>query len=162
MDFVFDGTAGGRAFRTLNVIDRFTRECLVIEVDTSITGQRVVAVLALLVAMHGTPQSIRIDNGASNNTVGGAADGAANTVAFNGGPGVLVLDGTGNEISGNRTWGVYISDSLTNNNLVANNLIGTNVAGTFPVPNTNNGLDIVFGAQGNTVGGTTAAARNVI
>lgn len=63
MDFVFDGTAGGRTFRTLNVIDRFTRECLVIEVDTSITAQRVVAVLALLIAMHGKPQSIRIDNG---------------------------------------------------------------------------------------------------
>jgi putative transposase len=63
MDFVMDGTAVGRSFRTLNVIDRFTRECLVIEVDTSITGQRVVAVLALLVAMRGKPQSIRIDNG---------------------------------------------------------------------------------------------------
>jgi transposase InsO family protein len=59
----FDGIAGGRTFRSLNVIDRFTRECLVIEVDTSITGQRVVAVLALVVAMHGKPQSIRIDNG---------------------------------------------------------------------------------------------------
>jgi len=53
MDFVHDGTAGGRTFRTLNVVDRFTRECLVIEVDTSITGRRVVAVLALLVAMRG-------------------------------------------------------------------------------------------------------------
>jgi putative transposase len=63
MDFVFDGTAGGRSFKTLNVIDRFTRECLVIEVDTSITGHRVVAVLSLLVAMRGKPQSIRIDNG---------------------------------------------------------------------------------------------------
>jgi putative transposase len=63
MGFVFDGTAGGRTFRTLNVIDRFTRECLVIEVDTSITGQRVVAVLALVVAMRGKTQSIRIDNG---------------------------------------------------------------------------------------------------
>src|SRR3954468_1892674 len=63
MDFVFDGTAGGRTFRSLNVIDRFTRECLVIEVDTAITGQRVVAVLALVVAMRGKPQSIRIDNG---------------------------------------------------------------------------------------------------
>ena len=63
MDFVFERTAGGRTFKTLNVIDRFTRECLVIEVDTSITGQRVVAVLALLVAMQGKPQSIRVDNG---------------------------------------------------------------------------------------------------
>jgi putative transposase len=63
MDFVHDGTAGGRTFRTLNVVDRFTRECLAIEIDTSITGTRVVAVLALLVAMRGKPQSIRVDNG---------------------------------------------------------------------------------------------------
>lgn len=63
MDFVHDGTAAGRTFRTLNVVDRFTRECLVIEVDTSITGHRVVAVLALLVAMRGRPDSIRVDNG---------------------------------------------------------------------------------------------------
>ena len=62
-DFVHDGTAGGRTFRTLNVVDRFTRECLVIEVDTSITGHRVVAVLALLVAMRGRPDNIRVDNG---------------------------------------------------------------------------------------------------
>ena len=63
MDFVHDGTAAGRTFRTLNVVDRVTRECLVIEVDTSITGKRVVAVLALLVAMRGKPESIRVDNG---------------------------------------------------------------------------------------------------
>jgi putative transposase len=63
MDFVHDGTAGGRTFRTLNIVDRFTRECLAIEVDASITGHRVVAVLALLVAMRGKPASIRVDNG---------------------------------------------------------------------------------------------------
>jgi putative transposase len=63
MDFVFDGTAAGRTFRTLNVVDRYTRECLGIEVDTSITGHRVVAVLSFLVAMRGKPASIRVDNG---------------------------------------------------------------------------------------------------
>jgi putative transposase len=63
MDFVHDGTAGGRTFRTLNVVDRFTRECLVIEVDTSITGKRVTAVMRLLSAMRGKPQTIRVDNG---------------------------------------------------------------------------------------------------
>ena len=63
MDFVHDGTAGGRTFRTLNVVDRLTRECLVIEVNTSITGCHVVAVLALLVAMKRKPESIRVDNG---------------------------------------------------------------------------------------------------
>jgi putative transposase len=63
MDFVHDGIANGRTFRTLNIVDRFTRECLAIEVDTSLTGSRVVAVLALLVAMRGRPQKIRVDNG---------------------------------------------------------------------------------------------------
>ena len=70
--------------------------------------------------------------------------------------------GGGNVISGNSQWGVYISDAGTNVNVVANNFIGTNVTGTYPVPNTNNGVDIVFGAQSNTIGGTTAAARNLI
>jgi putative transposase len=53
----------GRTFRTLNIVDRFTRECLAIEVDTSLTGRRVAAVLGLLVAMRGAPQNIRVDNG---------------------------------------------------------------------------------------------------
>ena len=30
------------------------------------------------------------------------------------------------------------------------------------MPNTNNGVDVVFGVQSNTIGGTTAAARNLI
>ena len=63
MDFVHDQLADGRRFRCLGVMDRFTRECLAIEVDTSLTGRRVVAVLNLLVAMRGQPQSIRVDNG---------------------------------------------------------------------------------------------------
>ncbi len=70
--------------------------------------------------------------------------------------------GDNNVISGDKTWGVYISDSGTNYNSVANDFIGTNVTGTYPVPNTDNGLDVVFGAQYNTVGGTTSAARNLI
>jgi hypothetical protein len=70
--------------------------------------------------------------------------------------------GDNNVISGNGTWGVYITDSGTNDNTVANNFIGITSAGNAPVPNANNGLDIVYGAQSNTVGGTTAAARNVI
>jgi len=63
MDFVHDGTAGGRCFRTLNIVDRFTRECLAIEVDTSLTAKRVVAVLGLIVAMRERPKNIRVDNG---------------------------------------------------------------------------------------------------
>jgi putative transposase len=63
MDFVSDSLAAARRFRVLCVVDRITRECLLTEVDTSLTGQRVVAVLNLLVAMRGKPEAIRVDNG---------------------------------------------------------------------------------------------------
>ncbi len=51
-----DVLANGRRFRTLNVVDRFTRECLAIEVDTSLPGQRVVRTLERLREVHGLPK----------------------------------------------------------------------------------------------------------
>jgi putative transposase len=63
MDFMQDVLADGRRFRTLNILDIVTRECLAIEVDTSLPGQRVVRVLDQLVEQHGTPKQITIDNG---------------------------------------------------------------------------------------------------
>jgi putative transposase len=63
MDFTHDTLASGRSFRTLNLIDRFTRECLAIEVDTSLPAGRVVRVLNRVIGVAGTPESIRIDNG---------------------------------------------------------------------------------------------------
>ena len=52
MDFVLDSTVGGRRIRALTIVDQFTRECPAIEVDTSITGQRVVRVLDRLSGTH--------------------------------------------------------------------------------------------------------------
>lgn len=63
MDFVHDYLADGRRIRTLNVIDAYTRECLAIEVDTSLPSQRVVRVLDKLVWEYGLPESLRVDNG---------------------------------------------------------------------------------------------------
>ena len=63
MDFMSDSLADGRTFRTLNVIDEATRESLVIEVDTSLGGHRVVRVLDCLVEQRGKPSRIVIDNG---------------------------------------------------------------------------------------------------
>jgi putative transposase len=63
MDFVHDYLANGRPLRTLNIVDAFTRECLAIEVDTSLPAQRVVAVLDQLVWKYGLPLSLRVDNG---------------------------------------------------------------------------------------------------
>ncbi len=63
MDFMQDTLASGRRFRTLNVLDTVTRECLRIEVDTSLPGKRVVRVLDQLAERHGTPKRITLDNG---------------------------------------------------------------------------------------------------
>ncbi|ELP3490091.1 IS3 family transposase [Pseudomonas aeruginosa] len=63
MDFVADGLAYGRRFRCLNIVDDYTRECLAIEVDTSLPGLRVTNVLERLAEMRGLPRSITVDNG---------------------------------------------------------------------------------------------------
>jgi putative transposase len=63
MDFMADTLADGRAFRTLNIVDDFSRECLVIEVDRSLPGARVVRVLEHLRLAVGLPKAIVLDNG---------------------------------------------------------------------------------------------------
>jgi putative transposase len=63
MDFVHDYLADGRRLRTLNIVDAYTRECHAIEVDTSLAGGRVVRVLDALIAKHGRPSGITVDNG---------------------------------------------------------------------------------------------------
>ena len=63
MDFMADSLATGRGFRTLNVVDDFTRECLAIEVDTSLSGERVTRLLDQVIEQRGKPQSLVMDNG---------------------------------------------------------------------------------------------------
>lgn len=63
MDFVSDGLVDGRRLRCLNIVDDFTKECLAIEVDTSLPGRRVVSVLQRLADFRGLPKSITVDNG---------------------------------------------------------------------------------------------------
>ena len=63
VDFMADTLADGRTFRTLNVVDDFTRECTAIEVARSIPGARVVRVLDRLCAFRGRPIALIMDNG---------------------------------------------------------------------------------------------------
>jgi len=62
-DFMSDTLLNGRRFRTFNVVDDFNREALHIEIDTSITSDRLVRVFSQLQAEHGLPQVLRTDNG---------------------------------------------------------------------------------------------------
>jgi putative transposase len=63
MDFVADGLVGGRKLRCLTIVDDYSRECLAIEVDTSINGRRVAEVLDRLSDLRGLPLSITVDHG---------------------------------------------------------------------------------------------------
>ncbi|MEM7252470.1 MAG: LamG-like jellyroll fold domain-containing protein, partial [Pseudomonadota bacterium] len=82
-------------------------------------------------------------NGSNNNDIG-------DTVA-----------GSRNVISGNDRYGIYLTGGGVTGNEVEGNYIGTNATGTGAIAN-GTGIQIRAGAQSNTVGGTTAAARNII
>jgi putative transposase len=63
MDFVSDSIWSGRKFKVLTILDIFTKECLAMEVDTSINGNRVTRVLDMLFFTRGCPEVITTDNG---------------------------------------------------------------------------------------------------
>ena len=63
LDFVSDVLADGRRFRVLVIVDDFTRECLALVVDTSISGRRVARELDAILAARKKPLVIVSDNG---------------------------------------------------------------------------------------------------
>ena len=64
MDFIHDRCVDGRRFRCLTMVDEYTRECPVIEVDTSLPAARVIGVLDQLACDRGElPRSLVIDHG---------------------------------------------------------------------------------------------------
>ena len=81
--------------------------------------------------------------GVSNNTVGGTEEGARNI------------------ISGNGRFGVILDSGVTSNR-VEGNYIGTDAAGTIDLGNTDDGVHTRGGASGNSIGGKTAGAGNII
>ena len=63
LDFVSDVFGPARRFRMLNVIDDYTRECLALVVDTSLSGARVARELDRCIRLYGRPETIVSDNG---------------------------------------------------------------------------------------------------
>jgi putative transposase len=63
LDFVSDAFTDGRRFRVLAVVDDFTRECLCLVADTSLSGHRLARELDSLIAKRGKPKTIVSDNG---------------------------------------------------------------------------------------------------
>jgi len=87
---------------------------------------------------------IGLYSGARTNSIGGTAPGA------------------GNLISANNGDGIQLSGSGTSYNLVQGNLVGTTRTGSNALGNAFSAVSVFGGASGNTIGGTTAAARNIL
>ena len=62
-DFAMDATEDGRRLKMMPVVDEYSRECLALEVERSITSEEVVKTLDRLFAKRGAPRFIRSDNG---------------------------------------------------------------------------------------------------
>ncbi len=114
-------------------------------------------------------------NTATNNVIQGnliGTDITGTKPLGNNGPGISLSDsgdntiggaarGAGNVISANNADGILTTSEILGDNLIQGNKIGTDITGTKPLGNSANGIDL-FDESGNTVGGTTPAAANVI
>jgi hypothetical protein len=181
-------------------------------IDGSTTGEVVWGVSALFacltiasdnntvkgLAIGRCSDGVQISSGQAN-TIGGSTPGEGNWMYNNNTAGVLIVSGaSGNSVKGNligtdqdgtgpgpNHWGVALGSGANTiggssaaernvisgndigvflegpSNIIQGNYIGTNAAGTAAIPNAT-GLLILSGAQNNTIGGTSAAERNVI
>lgn len=62
-DFTMDGTEDGRILKLMPVVEEYTRECLALPTERSITSEQVIQTLAYLFAERDAPDYIRSDNG---------------------------------------------------------------------------------------------------
>jgi titin len=143
-----NNTIGGTSVLARNVISGNGVNGVLIT-DAGSTGNKVLGNFIGLNAagdggLNNSSGGVEISTGAANNTVGGTSAGARNV------------------ISGNTNNGILIAGAGTTGNNVQGNFIGLNSAGAADLGNSTSGVEIFAGAANNTVGGTTAAARNVI
>ena len=112
-------------------------------INNSVLGNYIGAARDALDGIYNGIDGVRIEDGASNNAVGGDQDGEQN----------LIL--------GNAEDGVGIDGAGTSGNTVAGNIIGARFLGWVGSVNVN-GIHVSGGAQDNTIGGDDSGERNVI
>ena len=148
---VSDNTVGGTTAGARNVISGNKQDGVQISGNASIGIATGNVVLGNFIGTraNGTEALGNTEDGvdifdARVNTVGGTDSGADNV------------------ISGNQDDGVEVSGNLATDNQVLGNFVGTDENGTSDLGNSNNGVEVSSGADDNTIGGTTAGARNTI
>ena len=115
-------------------------------IEGNIIGLNAAGTAALGVASTG----IYVYDTTSSFTIGGTSAGAGNVISGNTGAGIE-LDGANTSTPG-----------PVENVSIEGNFIGTDITGTIARPNGANGVTITGGSNLNTIGGSTAGARNVI
>ncbi len=106
----------------------------------------------------------------TNSTGTGALPNASHGIEFFGVPGTFpsvtiggTATGAGNLISGNAEDGIFVAGNFGGSDpIIQGNLIGTDVNGVVAIPNASNGIELFQSGAGTVIGGTSAAARNVI
>ena len=63
MDFVAQRLPDGRWIRVLTVVDQYTRECVTLLADNTLSGEKVATALDKALLTRGAPESITVDNG---------------------------------------------------------------------------------------------------
>jgi titin len=93
------------------------------------------------------------DNGIQLGAAGGFNAALSNVIGG-------TVSGAGNVISGNANDGILIT-AFTERSIIQGNLIGTDATGAQPIPNGNDGIEILNSSQ-NLIGGDSLEAGNVI
>ena len=139
-------TIGGLTAASRNVISGNTSHGIDLQngsASNTIQGNHIGTNAAGTAQLGNSNWGVAVSSGSNTNTIGGIAAGA------------------GNVISGN-TVGIDFTGAGTNSNLVLGNYIGLNAAGTANVGNISAAIVVQASADLNTIGGATAAHRNVI
>jgi parallel beta-helix repeat protein len=141
-----NNTIGGATAATRNVISGNSGRGVHIDssgaMGNAVTGNYIGTDLTGILDVGNTFSGVYISD-ADSNTIGGTTAGLRNVIASNG------------------AYGVYISGVTSEGNVVAGNYIGADVTGAVDLGNSSRGV-YILNAPGNIIGGSTAAARNII
>jgi titin len=141
-----DNVVGGTTASARNIISANQDYGVHIEsasLDNVVEGNYIGTDVSGAKPLGNADSGVYVSAGSNDNTIGGTAAGAGNTISANGKRGVFL-------------------DTSSEGNVVQGNMIGTDFSGTLALGNGLSGVRIADGANDNVVGGTTAAARNVI
>ena len=139
-------TIGGLVAGAGNLLSGNDRQGLDIDgsSNTIVQGNLIGTDAAGTAALGNGSSGVRLETGATNNIIGGAAAGARNV------------------ISANVLRGIRIGGAGTDNNQILGNYIGTDITGTAALGNLSHGIRIVDGAANNTIGGVAIGEGNTI